>query len=125
MEEIIKLLNKCIEEKMDFKITSEEATTLLEYIESQNKQIGIANTLNQMKQNNISTMCDNLEKAERKIKELQDQLNKTKMKQLKDEEFALDLQLKNKKYQIEQYVKTIGKLEHEINELNDKLNIIY
>jgi chromosome segregation ATPase len=124
MEEIIKLLKNCIEKKMDFKITSEEATTLLEYIDTQNKQIGIEKTVNGMKQNHVNTLTDNLEKAERKIKELTDKLNATKIKQLQDTEKDLNLQIENKKYQIRKYSNAISRIEYEIQELDNDLNII-
>ena len=125
IEEILKMLDDAIITGLWFEINADDSATLKEYIQAQDKQLGIANTVNQMKQNNINSLRDNLEIAERKIKELTDKLNATKIKQLEDEELALDLQIKNKKYQIEQYVKTIEKIESEIRELNDQLNIIY
>lgn len=125
IEEILEMLDESIKSGLYFEIRADDSATLKEYMDAKDKQIGIANTVNQMKQNNISALRDNLEIAERKIENLTERLNKTKIKQLEDEEKSLDLQLTNKKYQIERYVKAIERIEDEINELNDQLNIIY
>lgn len=127
MDAIKNDLNLMINKKIEFDIKNftENTSVLLEYTEAMEKQLGIEKALNMMKQNNVNTLVDKLEKSERKIKHLEDKLNEITVKQLEDLEKDLELEIQNKKYQIEKYCKTIKKIEQEIIELNDSLNIVY
>ena len=71
IEEILEMLDESIKSGLYFEIRAEDSATLKEYIEAQNKQLGIANTVNQMKQNNVNALIVELEKSERIV----DQLN--------------------------------------------------
>jgi hypothetical protein len=125
IEEILEMLDESIKSGLYFEIRAEDSKTLSEYIEAQNKQLGIANTVNQMKQNNINALIIELEKSERIVDQLKTQLSQTKIEQLRQREVEIDLQIQEKINKLHRFQKTIDAIENEIEELNEQYEIIY
>ena len=125
IEEILEMLDESIKSGLYFEIRAEDSATLKEYIEAQNKQLGIANTVNQMKQNNVNALIVELEKSERIVDQLKTQLSQTKIEQLRQREVEIDLQIQEKINKLHRFQKTIDAIENEIEELNEQYEIIY
>lgn len=125
INKILEMLNKSIESGLHFEIRVEDAKTLMEYIETQNKQIGIEKTVNGMKQNNINTLSEELEKCNRVINELRSRLSQTRVEQLKEQEREIELQIQEKTAKLHRFERTIKAMTNEIEDLNAQYNFIY
>lgn len=125
IEEILEMLDEAIRTGFWFEIDAESSATLKEYIETQNKQIGIEKTLSGMKQNNINALIVELEKSERIVDQLKAQLSQTKLEQLRQREIEVDTQIQEKINKLHRFQKTIEAIENEIEELNEQYEIIY
>lgn len=117
INKILEMLNESIKSGLYFEIRAEDSKTLMEYIETQNKQIGIEKTVNGMKQNNIEVLKDNLEKAERKINFLNAKLTNLKITQLEEKERALELEIQTKLNKLTAIERTIKMITQEIENL--------
>ena len=125
INKILEMLNESIKSGLYFEIRTEDSKTLMEYIETQNKQIGIEKTLNGIKQNNINTLSDELEKCKRVINELRARLSQTRVEQLKEQEREIELQIQEKTTKLHRFERTIKTITNEIEDLNEQYNFIY
>lgn len=117
INKILEMLNESIKSGLYFEICLEDLKVLKEYIDAQNKQLGITNTVNQMKQNNIEVLRDNLEKAERKINFLNAKLTNLNITQLEEKERTLELEIQTKLNKLTAIEKTIKMITQEIENL--------
>ena len=119
IEEILEMLDESIKSGLYFEIRAEDSATLKEYIEAQNKQIGIANTVNQMKQNNIVVLTGNLEKAYREINSLTAKVTNMNVTQLEERERTLELEIQTKLNKLTAIERTIKTISQELEDLED------
>lgn len=125
IEEILEMLDESIKSGLYFEIRAEDSATLKEYIEAQNKQIGIANTVNQMKQNNVAVLTDNLERANREISVLTSKLSQSKLFELEEKNKALELEVQTKMNKLIAIERTTKIITQELQDLNNNYLIIY
>ena len=111
INKILEMLNESIKSGLYFEIRAEDSQTLLEYIETQNKQIGIEKTVNGMKQNDINTLMNALSRAENRIVALENKLTNSEINKLENRKMELENDITTKEMKLRKYSNAVKQIE--------------
>lgn len=115
ISKILEMLNESIKSGLYFEIRAEDSKTLLEYIDTQNKQIGIEKTANGMKQNDICSLMNALTRAENKIVALENKLSNSEINALENRKIELENDITYKKTILRKYSNAVKRIEEIVN----------